>query len=134
MRRCTGEFKCPFQRQEHLRHFVSRRAMDIEGLGAKQIEEFVEVGLIEEPADIFKLHKRQDEILEREGFGEKSVANLIEAIDARREVELSRFIYALGIRDIGETTAGVLARRFESWDAFRDAVDRALRRSAGRGV
>ena len=125
VRRCTGEFKCPFQKVEHLRHFVSRRAMDIEGLGAKQAEEFVEAGLIEEPADIYLLHKRADEILEREGFGEKSVANLLEAIDARREVELSRFLYALGIRDIGETTAGVLARRYETWEAFKKAIDAA---------
>jgi len=127
VRRCTGEFACPFQRIEHLRHFVSRRAMDIEGLGFKQIEEFFELGWLEEPADIFvKLHKNRAELMEREGYGEKSVTNLLASIDARREVELSRFIYALGIRDIGETTAGVLARRFETWDAFRAAVDAAV--------
>jgi DNA ligase (NAD+) len=131
VRRCTGEFACPYQRIEHLRHFVSRRAMDIEGLGIKQIEEFFEAGLIKEPADIFKLHEKADKLLEREGFGEKSVANLLEAIDARREAELSRFIYALGIRDIGETTAGVLARRYETWESFRDAVDRAVKARPG---
>ena len=126
VRRCTGEFACPYQRIEHLRHFVSRRAMDIDGLGIKQIEEFFEAGFIKEPADIFLLRRHEAAILEREGYGEKSVANLLESIDARREVELSRFIYALGIRDIGETTAGVLARRYETWDAFADAVDRAV--------
>ncbi|MBY0562559.1 MAG: NAD-dependent DNA ligase LigA [Hyphomonadaceae bacterium] len=126
VRRCSGEFACPYQRIEHLRHFVSRRAMDIEGFGAKQIEEFFEAGFVTEPAEIFSLAKHRTAILEREGYGEKSVANLLDAIKARREVELSRFIYALGIRDIGETTAGVLARRYETWDAFRDAVDRAV--------
>ena len=126
VRRCTGEFACPYQRVEHLRHFVSRRAMDIEGLGHKQIEEFFDAELIREPADIFTLAKHKAKILEWEGYAEKSVANLLESIEARREVELSRFIYALGIRDIGETTAGVLARRFETWEAFREAVDRAV--------
>ncbi|HYD86544.1 MAG TPA: NAD-dependent DNA ligase LigA [Vitreimonas sp.] len=126
VRRCTGEFACPYQRIEHLRHFVSRRALDIEGLGAKQIEEFFEAGFIKEPADIFTLSKHKTAILEREGYGDKSLANLFASIEARREVELSRFIYALGIRDIGETTAGVLARRFETWAAFRDAVDAAV--------
>ncbi len=131
VRRCSGEFACPYQRIEHLRHFVSRRAFDIEGLGIKQIEEFFELGFIKEPADIFTLTKHKAAILEREGYGERSVANLIASIEARREVELSRFIYALGIRDIGETTAGVLARRYESWSAFRDAVDRAVEARPG---
>jgi DNA ligase (NAD+) len=131
VRRCTGEFACPYQRIEHLRHFVARRAMDIEGLGFKQIEEFFEAGLIKEPADIFLLHKHKAAILEREGYGEKSVTNLLASIDARREVELSRFIYALGIRDIGETTAGVLARRYETWDAFQDAIGRAIAAAPG---
>jgi DNA ligase (NAD+) len=126
VRRCTGEFACPYQRIEHLRHFVSRRALDIEGLGIRQIEEFFEEGLIKEPADIFTLSKHRNALCEREGYGEKSVANLLASIEARREVELSRFIYALGIRDIGETTAGVLARRFETWENFRNAVDRAV--------
>ncbi len=126
VRRCSGEFACPFQRIEHLRHFVSRRAMDIEGLGIKQIEEFFEAGFIKEPADIFTLAKHEAAIVEREGYGDKSVANLLAAIETRREVELSRFIYALGIRDIGETTAGVLGRYFETWDAYREAVDAAV--------
>jgi DNA ligase (NAD+) len=131
VRRCSGEFACPYQRIEHLRHFVSRRAFDIEGLGIKQIEELFELGWIKEPADIFKLKSHAAELREREGYGDKSVANLLASIEARREVELSRFIYALGIRDIGETTAGVLARRFETWDDFRDAVDRAVEARPG---
>lgn len=132
VRRCTGEFACPYQRIEHLRHFVSRRALDIEGLGHKQIEEFFEAEFIKEPADIFRLKRHSAAILEREGYGEKSVENLLKSIEARREVELSRFIYALGIRDIGETTAGVLARRYESWDAFRAAVERAIEARPGK--
>jgi DNA ligase (NAD+) len=131
VRRCTGEFACPYQRIEHLRHFVSRRAFDIEGLGFKQIEEFFEIEWIKEPADIFKLKSHAAELQEREGYGEKSVTNLLASIEARREVELSRFIYALGIRDIGETTAGVLARRYETWDAFSEAVDNAVKAGPG---
>lgn len=131
VRRCSGEFACPYQRVEHLRHFVSRRAFDIEGLGMKQIEEFFELGWVKEPADVFKLHVHADALREREGYGEKSVANLLDSIAARREVELSRFIYALGIRDIGETTAGVLARRFETWAAFAGAVDAAIAAAPG---
>lgn len=129
--RCTGGLNCPAQVVERLRHFVTRRAMDIEGLGFKQIEEFHEIGWLKEPADIFKLKSRRAELAEREGYGEKSVANLLAAIEARREPELSRFLYALGIRDIGETTAGVLARRYESWSAFEDAVQRAVRAQPG---
>lgn len=121
--RCSGEFACPFQRIEHLRHFVSRRAFDIEGLGEKQIEYFFERELIREPADIFTLAGRNREIKleEVEGYGETSVGNLFAAIEARREVALERFIYALGIRHVGETTARALARGYGTWQAFHDA-------------
>ena len=121
--RCTGEFACPYQRIEHLRHFVSRRAFDIEGLGEKQIELFFEQGWIKEPADIFTLEARNAKIKleEVEGFGETSVRNLFAAIEARREISLERFIYALGMRHVGETTARVLARGYGSWKAFHDA-------------
>lgn len=129
--RCTGGLNCPAQAMERLRHFVSRRAMDIEGLGEKQIEEFYELGWVKEPADIFRLHERRDELATREGYGEKSVTNLLASIDARREPEFARFLYGLGIRDIGETTAGVIARRFESWKAFEDAMKRAVRAKPG---
>jgi DNA ligase (NAD+) len=122
--RCTGEFACPYQRMEHLRHFVSRRAFDIEGLGEKQIALFYEQGWVKEPADIFTLAARNSKIKleEYEGFGETSVRNLFDAIDARREIALERFIYALGIRHVGETTAQALARGYGSWEAFHDAA------------
>ncbi len=131
VRRCTGEFACPYQRIEHLKHFVARRAMDIEGLGEKQIEEFFEAGFLKEPGDIFRLARHRDQILEREGFGEKSVSNLLANIDARREPALSRFLYALGVRDVGETTAGVLARAFGDWASFRAAGEAAAKAAAG---
>ena len=120
---CTGEFACPFQQIEHLRHFVSRRAFDIDGLGEKQIEFFHAQGWVEEPADIFTLEERNKKIHleEVEGFGETSVRNLFNAIAARREIPLERFIYALGIRHVGETTAVALARGYGSWTAFHDA-------------
>ncbi len=121
--RCSGEFACPFQRVEHLRHFVSRRAFDIEGLGEKQIALFFERGWVREPADIFTLERRNHEIKlqEQEGFGEVSVRKLFAAIEARRRIPLERFIYALGIRHVGETTARALARGYGTWKAFHDA-------------
>ena len=120
---CTGEFACPYQAMEHLKHFVSRRAFDIDGLGEKQIELFYEQGWVKEPADIFTLEQRNNKIhLEDvEGFGETSVRNLFAAIAARREIPLERFIYALGIRHVGETTAVALARGYGTWDAFHAA-------------
>src|SRR5262249_40295591 len=121
--RCTGEFACPSQKVEHLKHFVSRRAFDIDGLGEKQITLFFEQGWVKEPADIFTLEKRNSQIKleEHEGFGEVSVRNLFNAIRARREIALERFIYALGMRHVGETTARALARGYGSWSAFHDA-------------
>ena len=121
--RCTGEFACPHQRIEHLRHFVSRRAFDIEGLGEKQIELFYERGWAKEPGDIFTLEPRNRTIKleEEEGFGEVSVRNLFASIAARREIALDRFIFALGVRHIGDTTALALARGYGSWKAFHDA-------------
>jgi len=121
--RCTGEFACPYQRIEHLRHFVSRRAFDIEGLGEKQIELFYEQGWVKEPADIFTLEERNRTIKleEIEGYGEISVRNLFQSIAARRQIALERFIYALGVRHVGETTAVALARGYGTWQAFHDA-------------
>jgi DNA ligase (NAD+) len=120
--RCTGEFACPYQKIEHLKLFVSRRAFDIEGLGEKQIELFFEKEWIKEPADIFTLERRhKKELLEEEGFGETSVRNLIASIESRREIALERFIFSLGIRQVGETTALALARGYGSWKAFHDA-------------
>jgi len=122
--RCTGEFACPYQKIEHLRHFVSRRAFDIEGLGEKQIQLFFEQGWVKEPADIFTLEARNAKLKlqEVEGYGEVSVRNLFGAIDARREISLERFIYALGMRHVGDTTARGLARGYGSWKAFHDAA------------
>ena len=121
--RCTGEFACPFQKIEHLKLFCSRRAFDIEGLGEKQIELFFAKGWIKEPADIFTLPERNKKIKleQEEGYGETSVRNLFEAIEQRRRISLDRFIYALGIRHVGETTALALARGYGSWKAFHDA-------------
>jgi DNA ligase (NAD+) len=121
--RCTGEFACPYQKIEHLKLFASRRAFDIEGLGEKQIEMFFEKEWVKEPADIFTLPERNKKIKleEVEGYGETSVRNLFDAIEQRREISLDRFIYALGIRHVGETTALALARGYGSWKAFHDA-------------
>ena len=127
VRRCTGEFACPFQRVEHLRHFVSRRAFDIEGLGEKQLKAFFDEGLVREPADIFRLAKDQEalgRLREREGHGETSVRNLVAAIEARRRIGLDRFIYSLGIRHVGETTALTLARGYGDGESFRAAMSR----------
>jgi DNA ligase (NAD+) len=121
--RCTGEFACPYQKIEHLKLFVSRRAFDIEGFGEKQIEFFFAQGWVKEPADIFELARRNKEIKleEQEGYGETSVRNLFAGIEQRREIALDRFIFALGIRHVGETTALALARGYGSWTAFHDA-------------
>jgi len=121
--RCTGEFACPYQKIEHLKLFVSRRAFDIEGFGEKQIEFFFEQSWVKEPADIFTLEERNAKIKlqEHEGYGATSVRNLFDAIAERRRIGLDRFIYSLGIRQVGETTALALARAYGSWDAFHEA-------------
>src|SRR6266478_146913 len=121
--RCTGEFACPYQKIEHLKLFASRRAFDIDGLGEKQIEFFFENGWVKEPADIFTLEARNPKLRleEIEGYGQTSVRNLFESIRRRREIALERFIYALGMRHVGETTALALARGYGSWQAFHDA-------------
>jgi DNA ligase (NAD+) len=121
--RCSGEFACPYQKIEHLKLFVSRRAFDIDGLGEKQLQYFFDEGWVKEPADIFTLQKRNTKLKleEIEGYGETSVRNLFNAIEARRTISLERFIYALGMRHVGETTALALARGYGSWQAFHDA-------------
>ncbi|MCA6114481.1 NAD-dependent DNA ligase LigA [Bradyrhizobium sp. WSM 1738] len=127
--RCTGEFACPFQKIEHLKLFVSRRAFDIDGLGEKQLQYFFDQGWVKEPADIFTLPKRNAKLkLEQiDGYGETSVRNLFAAIENRRRISLERFIYALGMRHVGETTALALARGYGSWDAFHDACLRVAK-------
>ncbi|MFC0243846.1 NAD-dependent DNA ligase LigA [Rhodopseudomonas telluris] len=122
--RCTGALICPAQAVERLKHFVSRLAFDIDGLGEKQIVLFHEKGWVQEPADIFTLQKRNAELKleELEGYGETSVRNLFAAIDARRSIELHRLIFALGIRHVGEGNAKLLARHYGTIDAFLDAM------------
>ncbi|MED5537188.1 MAG: NAD-dependent DNA ligase LigA [Pseudomonadota bacterium] len=127
-RRCTGGLICDAQIVERLKHFVSRRAFDIEGLGEKQLVAFHARGWIKEPADIFRLARDADRLkeLEREdGYGETSIRNLVAGIDARRVIALDRFLFGLGIRDIGEQTSIVLARAFENWSALKAACVQA---------
>ncbi|PHR59193.1 MAG: DNA ligase (NAD(+)) LigA [Robiginitomaculum sp.] len=122
--RCTGGAACPFQQVETLKHFVSRNAFDIEGLGARQIETFFAEGTIREPADIFALHQRIDrvELAKKDGWGKTSIANLFGAIEQRRQIGLDRLLFALGIRHIGQTNARLLAYHFGSWDALAQAM------------
>ncbi len=129
IRRCTGGLICPAQRVERLKHFVSRNAFDIEGMGDKVIQEFYDDGLIQSPPDIFTLEARDKRALkklkDREGWGEASAIKLFNAIDARRNVALDRFIFSLGIRHVGETTARALARAYPSAELFRDQMTAA---------
>ncbi|MSO74273.1 MAG: NAD-dependent DNA ligase LigA [Alphaproteobacteria bacterium] len=125
-RRCTGGLVCPAQMKERLRHFVSRDAFDIEGLGERRIEMFFNEKLIESPSDIFTLEARNGRtfraLAEREGWDELSVSNLFAAIRARRKISLDRFIYALGIPHVGQVTAKQIARRYESFMSWRRAM------------
>ena len=127
VRRCTGQLVCAAQAVEGLKHFCSRNAFDIEGLGDKQIELFFKEGLIRTPADIFTLRARDGQgerppLRDWEGFGETSVRNLFDAIDARRAIALNRFLFALGVRHVGETNARRLARHYGDWETFRTAA------------
>jgi DNA ligase (NAD+) len=129
VRRCTGGLICPAQATEKLKHFVSRNAFDIEGFGDKQVDAFYKDGLVMAPADIFTLEERDKRSLtklrNREGWGAVSAKNLFEAIDARRQIDLNRFIFALGIRHVGEGNAKLLARAYGSWAAFYEAMKSA---------
>jgi DNA ligase (NAD+) len=122
VRRCTGGLICEAQRVERLIHFVSRPAFDIDGLGEKTIREFYEEGWLHSPADLFRLPTREAEIAEREGWGKVSARNLARAIEARRHIPLERFIYALGIRRIGEANARLLARHYGSFANWRSEM------------
>jgi DNA ligase (NAD+) len=122
VRRCTGDLACPYQQVEKLRHFVSRDAFDIEGLGAKHVEAFWKEGIVKRPGDIFRLSEQRDAIAEREGWGEQSVDNLLSAIGDRQTIPLDRFIYALGIRQVGQATARLLARYYGTYETFRKAM------------
>lgn len=129
VRRCTGGLICPAQATEKLKHFVSRNAFDIEGFGDKQVDAFYQDDLVMTAADIFTLAERDKQSLtklrNREGWGAVSAKNLFEAIDARREIELHRFIFALGIRHVGEGNAKLLARAYGSWANFYKAMTEA---------
>ena len=122
VRRCTNGVSCDAQRLEWLKHFVSRDAFDIEGLGARQIEQFTELGWVALPADIFRLHERQEEIATLDGYGEISIRNLMTSIETRRTIGFERFIYALGIRQVGQATARILALHYDSLDKLLTAI------------
>jgi DNA ligase (NAD+) len=138
VRRCTGELICPAQAVENLKHFVARDAMDIDGLGDKQVTQFYAEGRIVRPADIFTLRARDERSMKKlkdaDGFGATSVKKLFDAIDARREPELDRFIYALGIRHVGETTGALLAKEFCSIENFRAVALAAAQHEDGHSV
>ncbi|ETD81456.1 NAD-dependent DNA ligase LigA [Rhodobacter capsulatus B6] len=134
VRRCTGGLICPAQAVEKLKHFVSRAAFDIEGLGAKQVEAFYKDGWIREPAEIFTLQARfgagLQQLKNREGWGEKSAQNLFQAIEEKRKIPLARLIFALGIRHVGESSATLLATHFLTWERFEAAMSAATPDSA----
>lgn len=123
--RCTGGLICPAQRTERLKHFVSRAALDIEGLGEKTIDEFFALGWLESPADIFRLRKRRSAVLEREGWKEKSVDNLLAAIEAKRSPDAARLLFGLGIRHVGAVTARDLMKRFATLEKLREVAEAA---------
>src|SRR5262249_26796172 len=126
VRRCTGGLVCPAQQGERLRHFVSRDAFDIEGMGEKQVPAVYEWGLIAPPADNFRLEKRNARahppLQEREGYGETSVRNLFAAIEARRRIPVNRLLYALGIRHVGDVNAKRLMRHYGMIEALQEAA------------
>jgi len=128
-RRCIGGLICPAQAVEKLKHFVSRAAFDIEGLGAKQVEQFYRDGWIREPADIFTLVARygggMQQLKNREGWGEKSAKNLFQAIEEKRKIPFGRLLFALGIRHVGEAASNMIARDYTNWREFTEAMDGA---------
>lgn len=128
--RCTGGLICPAQRTERLKHFVSRAALDIEGLGEKTIDEFFALGWLESPADIFRLRRRREDIVGREGWKDKSVDNLLAAIEAKRQPDAARLLFGLGIRHVGAVTARDLLKRFATLQALREVAQRALAEDA----
>lgn len=131
VRRCVSGLVCRAQAVERLKHFVSRNAFDIEGLGGKHVEEFWRDGIVKTPVDIFRLGKRSAEIEARQGWAAQSVANLVSAIEDRRKIELERFIYALGIRKVGRATARLLARSYGSLERWRSSADAARDKGSG---
>ena len=124
--RCTGGLICPAQRFQRLAHFVSRGALDIDGLGEKSIAEFIEAGWLESPADIFRLHEHRAEILAREGWQEKSVDNLLAAVEKKRQPDAARLLFGLGIRHIGTVTARDLLKNFRTLEKVQEIADLAI--------
>ena len=122
--RCTGGLFCPAQRKESLRHFAGRRAMDIDGLGSRIIDQLVDAGLVKTPADLYAL--TQEQLTELERMGEKSAANLVQALERSKSTTLARFLYALGIRDVGEATAAALAGHFGALESLQDATEEGI--------
>lgn len=122
VRRCTNGVSCEAQRVEWLKHFVSRDAFDIEGLGARQIEQFTELGWVSVPADIFRLQNRQEEIATLDGYGETSIRNLMSSIEKRRTISFERFIFSLGIRQVGQATARILALHYDNLAKLLTAI------------
>ena len=131
--RCSGGLYCAAQRIEAIRHFVSRKALDIEGLGDRWVESLLHLNLLKDVADIYHLHEHRDTLLTIEKMGEKSVQNLIDAIEASKKTTLARFIYGLGIRGVGETTARMLANTFQTLDALKAADVEALKKTPDVG-
>ena len=135
IRRCTGGLICPAQLTERLRHFVGREAFDIEGLGRKQVPQLLEAGLVKSPVDLFRLPRdtgKLARLAELEGWGARKIEKLAEAIEARRAIPLERFIYALGIRFVGEVNAKMLARHYGDFARWRAAMlDACPRRRGG---
>ena len=128
--RCTGGLVCPTQAVQRLVHFCSRDAFDIEGMGEKHVEEFWKEGLIRSPVDIFRLTRHRQKLADREGWGERSVEKLLEAIDRRRNIAFARFIYALGIPQVGQATAGWIARHYSTLDKWRSQMRVAVKERA----
>lgn len=131
--RCSGGLYCAAQRIEAIRHFVSRKAMDIEGLGDRWVESLLHLNLLQNVADIYHLHEHRDALLSIEKMGEKSVQNLIDSIENSKKTTLAAFIYALGIRGVGETTARMLANTFQTLEALREADLEALKKTPDVG-
>ncbi|MFW2056256.1 NAD-dependent DNA ligase LigA [Acinetobacter haemolyticus] len=131
--RCSGGLYCAAQRIEAIRHFVSRKALDIEGLGDRWVESLLHLDLLKDVADIYHLHTHREKLLTIEKMGDKSVQNLIDAIEASKKTTLARFIYGLGIRGVGETTARMLANTFQTLDALKAADVEALKKTPDVG-
>ena len=130
--RCTGGLICPAQRTERLKHFVSRAALDIDGLGEKTIDQFFALGWLESPADIFRLRQRKDEILALDGWQDKSVEKLLNSVEDKRQPDAARLLFGLGIRHVGAVTARDLLKHFHTLEALRDVAE-AARSSPKRG-